>query len=231
MADSQNQIELKNPAVAAVLGFLIPGAGHFYQGRTFKGAIYCFCILSTFFCGMALGDWKTVYYQSWQGKRNLGYFAQVGVGLPALPALVQNSRFHKQAAPGNLARNDLDAGYFQSQPYQMDLPLEASFEGTLLDRGNDGKTISGALEGTIRLKSIDGEFGPEVRGTFEGTLDGKPIEPLELADPIGIGLPLGGNQRRALECAVIRKEGGQRTDTGHIEGSIPRPFLPLPPFP
>lgn len=225
MADSQNQIELKNPAVAAVLGFLIPGAGHFYQGRTFKGAIYCFCILSTFFCGMALGDWKTVYYQSWQGKRNLGYFAQVGVGLPALPALVQNSRFHKQAAPGNLARNDLDAGYFQSQPYQMDLPLEAAFEGTLLDRGNDGKTISGALEGTIRLKSIDGEFGPEVRGTFEGTLDGKPIEPLELADPIGIGLPLGGNQLRALECAVIRKEGGQRTDTGHIEGSIPRPFL------
>ena len=28
-----------------------------------------------------------------------------------------------------------------------------------------------------------------------------------------------------MECAVIRKEGGQRTDTGHIEGSIPRPFL------
>lgn len=225
MADSQNQIELKNPAFAAVLAFLIPGAGHFYQGRTFKGAIYCFCILSTFFCGMALGDWKTVYYQSQPGKRNLGYFAQVGVGLPALPALIQNSRYNKQISPTNLAQNDLDANYFQSQPYQMDLPLEAHFEGSLLDRTEAGKNVSGQLEGTIRLETVAGEFGPEVKGSFKGSLNGKPIEPLELSDPVGIGLALGGDQKRDLECAVVREINGRRTDTGHIEGTIPRPFL------
>ncbi|QDU07183.1 DUF6677 family protein [Gimesia aquarii] len=225
MTESHNKIELKNPVVAAILAFLIPGAGHFYQGRTFKAAIYCFCILSTFFCGMALGDWKTVYYQSEPGKRNLGYFAQVGVGLPALPALIQTSRYNKVVSPIRLGQNDFDANYFDSHPYHQEMPLEAPFEGTLLDRTDDGKNISGQLEGSIKLKTVPGEFGTEITGVFEGTLDNKPISALNLSDPVGIGLPLGGNQRRVLECAVVREVNGRRTDTGHIEGSIPRPFL------
>lgn len=225
MTNSDNKIELKNPVVAAILAFLIPGAGHFYQGRTFKATIYCFCILSTFFCGMALGDWKTVYYQSFQGKRNLGYFAQVGVGLPALPALIQQSRYNKQLSPENLARNDLDSSYFESNSYRAEMPLEAPFTGTLLDRGDDGKNISGKLEGHIKLKTVPSDFGPAIAGTFEGTLDNKPIEPLQLSDPVGIGLPLGGDQERVLECAVVREVNGRQTDTGHIEGSIPRSFL------
>ncbi|WP_339732955.1 DUF6677 family protein [uncultured Gimesia sp.] len=225
MTDSQNKIELKNPVIAAILAFLIPGAGHFYQGRTFKAAIYCFCILSTFFCGMALGDWKTVYYQSQPGKRTLGYFAQVGVGLPAIPALVQTSRYNKLVSPSNLARNDVDSNYFESHPYRMEMPLEAPFKGTLLDRGDDGKNISGELEGYIKLKTVPSDFGTAITGTFEGTLDNKPISPLNLSDPVGIGLPLGGDKERALECAVVREVNGRETDTGHIEGSIPRPFL------
>nr|MCH9792924.1 hypothetical protein [Planctomycetota bacterium] len=225
MTDSHNQIELKNPVIAAILAFLIPGAGHFYQGRTFKAAIYCFCIMSTFFCGMALGDWKTVYYQSEPGKRNLGYFAQVGVGLPALPALIQTSRYNKAMNPDNLARNGANARYFDSHPYPQEMPLEAPFQGTLLDRGDDGKNISGELDGIIKLKTIPGEFGPEISGTFEGTLDNKPIDTLNLSDPIGMGPQLKGDSRRLLECAVVREVDGRRTDTGHIEGSIPRPFL------
>lgn len=225
MTESQNKIDLKNPVVAAILAFLIPGAGHFYQGRTFKAAIYCFCILSTFFCGMALGDWKTVYYQSREGKRNLGYFAQVGVGLPALPALIQARRYNKMAAPNNVARQGADASFFETHPYRMELPLEAPFRGTLLDRGDDGNNINGKLDGYIKLTTVPGEFGPEVTGTFEGTLDNKPIETLQLADPVGIGFPLGGDQSRPLECAVVREVNGKRTDTGHIEGEIPRSFL------
>jgi hypothetical protein len=220
MTDSHDEIDLKNPVIAAILAFLIPGAGHFYQGRTFKAAIYCFCIMSTFFCGMALGDWKTVYYQSEPGKKNLGYFAQVGVGLPALPALIQTSRYNKR-----LIKNEANAGYFDAHPSQAEIPLEAPFQGTLLDRGDDGKNISGQLDGYIKLKTIPGEFGPEISGTFEGTLDDKPIEALNLSDPIGIGLPLGGDPQRSLECAVVREVDGRRIDTGHIEGSIPRPFL------
>ncbi|MFK7778435.1 MAG: hypothetical protein QM501_10060 [Gimesia sp.] len=225
MTESHNNIELKNPVIAAILAFLIPGAGHFYQGRTFKAAIYCFCIMSTFFCGMALGDWKTVYYQSEPGKRNFGYFAQVGVGLPALPALIQTSRYNKSVNPENLGVNGANAGYFDPQPYRMDMPLEAPFHGTLLDRGDGGKNINGQLDGIIKLKTVPGEFGPEITGTFEGTLDNKPISTLNLSDPIGIGLPLGGDSQRSLECAVVREIEGRQVDTGHIEGSIPRPFL------
>tara|TARA_R110002111_G_scaffold126741_5_gene191460 strand:+ start:38748 stop:39659 length:912 start_codon:yes stop_codon:yes gene_type:complete len=225
MTDSHNKIELKNPVIAAILAFLIPGAGHFYQGRTFKAAIYCFCILSTFFCGMALGDWKTVYYQSEPGRRNLGYFAQVGVGLPALPALIQTSRYNKSVSPANLAQNEADASYFESHSYHGEMPLEAPFQGTLLDRGDDGKNVSGQLDGYIKLKTVPGEFGTEITGTFEGTLDNKPISTLTLSDPVGIGLPLGGDPQRSLECAVVREVNGRRTDTGHIEGSIPRPLL------
>ena len=225
MTDGHNKIELKNPVIAAILAFLIPGAGHFYQGRNFKAAIYCFCIMSTFFCGMALGDWKTVYYQSEPGKRNLGYFAQVGIGLPALPALIQASRYNKSETPEKLANNGANASYFDSHPYRLEIPLEAPFQGTLLDRGDDGKNISGQLDGYIKLKTIPGEFGPEITGTFEGTLNDKPISALNLSDPIGIGLPFGGDPQRSLECAVVREVDGRRTDTGHIEGSIPRPFL------
>ncbi len=225
MTDSHNQVDLKNPVIAAILAFLIPGAGHFYQGRTFKAAIYCFCIMSTFFCGMALGDWKTVYYQSEPGKRNLGYFAQVGVGLPALPALLQTSRYNRSVTPENLTHNGGNSGYFDSNHYRMEIPLEAPFQGTLIDRGDDGKNITGKLDGTIKLKTVPGEFGPEISGTFEGTLDKKPISTLNLSDPIEIGLPLGGDHQRPLACAVVREVDGRRTDTGHIDGSIPRPFL------
>ena len=42
-------VDLKDPMVAAILGWLIPGLGHIYQGRTGKGALFMVCILSTFF--------------------------------------------------------------------------------------------------------------------------------------------------------------------------------------
>lgn len=225
MSESQKKIDLKNPVAAAILAFLIPGAGHLYQGRKFKAAIYCFCILSTFFCGMALGDWKTVYYQSEPGKRNLGYFAQVGVGLPALPALIQTSRYNKSMNPKGNNQNQNDSYFYAIRPSQMEMPLEEPFTGTILDRGDDGSNISGQLDGLIKLKTVQGEFGPEVTGTFEGTLDKKPISALELSDPIGIGLPMGGDRQRALECTVIREVDGRKVDTGHIDGSIPRTFL------
>jgi TM2 domain-containing membrane protein YozV len=83
-------LELKNPPLAALLAWLIPGAGHLYQGRTAKGILFLVCILGTFLYGLYLGDGKVVY-TSWQGDDfRLYYLAQVGVGLPALPALFQS---------------------------------------------------------------------------------------------------------------------------------------------
>jgi hypothetical protein len=53
--------EDKNPWIAGVLAFLIPGAGHLYQGRTVKGIIYCVSILGLFFWGQKMGEGMVVY--------------------------------------------------------------------------------------------------------------------------------------------------------------------------
>jgi hypothetical protein len=62
-----------------------------YQGRTGKGVLFFVCIVGTFLYGLYLGDGRVVYASTpilarWQ------YFCQVGVGLPALPAVVQKFR-------------------------------------------------------------------------------------------------------------------------------------------
>ena len=39
------EINLKNRYFAAVLAFLVPGAGHYYQGRRNKAYLFAVCIL------------------------------------------------------------------------------------------------------------------------------------------------------------------------------------------
>ena len=48
------------------------------------------CILSTFLFGLGLGRGRCVYATDSTGKLNYYYIGQVGVGLPALPAVVQS---------------------------------------------------------------------------------------------------------------------------------------------
>ncbi|MBV8265989.1 MAG: hypothetical protein JO252_06560, partial [Planctomycetaceae bacterium] len=50
----QTSVPLRNPYKAALLAWLVPGLGHFYQGRTGKGILYAACILSLYFLGFAL---------------------------------------------------------------------------------------------------------------------------------------------------------------------------------
>jgi hypothetical protein len=90
-------IELKQPLLAAVLAWLIPGLGHLYQGRTGKGMLFFVCVLGTFVYGLYLGQGKVVYasvpgHDPWRWQ----YYCQMGVGMPALPALVQRSRFMQE---------------------------------------------------------------------------------------------------------------------------------------
>jgi TM2 domain-containing membrane protein YozV len=83
------QVNLKDPVLAAFLAWLIPGAGHFYQGRHAKGVLFLVCILGTFLFGLILGRGQCVYAQ-WEpaSMRRYSYLCQLGAGLPALPALV-----------------------------------------------------------------------------------------------------------------------------------------------
>jgi hypothetical protein len=95
---SQTTIDLKDPALAAFLAWLVPGLGHWYQGRRPKAVLYFVCIVGLFVYGVylggnsSLGYGRAVYFSWRPGDQRLYYLGQVCVGLPALPALVQASR-------------------------------------------------------------------------------------------------------------------------------------------
>ncbi len=91
-------IPLKDPGLAALLGWLVPGLGHLYQGRTAKGTLFLVCILGTFVYGVYLGGdrevgWGRVVYMSFHPEdQRLHFLCQAGVGLPTLPAVIQAFR-------------------------------------------------------------------------------------------------------------------------------------------
>ncbi len=96
---AEEEIDLKDPAVAAALGWLVPGLGHLYQGRTSKGLLFMICILGTFFYGLFLSDGRAVYASWVDWDKRLPYICQVCAGLPALPALVQTYLVRSGKAP------------------------------------------------------------------------------------------------------------------------------------
>lgn len=101
-APEELQVELRDPRLAAFLAWLLPGLGHFYQGRIHKGILFFVCILGVYSYGMYLGGGKVVYASMRTGDRRLPYLCQVGVGLPALPAMVQAYRTGKRPPPAPL---------------------------------------------------------------------------------------------------------------------------------
>ncbi len=98
------QIRLKNPATAGLLAWLVPGLGHVYQGRIGKGVLYATCILGLYGVGLALGEGKVVFW-SWINplqhpeEFRLSSIGQLGVGLPAILALIQGTLIHYEVNP------------------------------------------------------------------------------------------------------------------------------------
>lgn len=82
-------VDLKDPVIAGILAWLVPGAGHWYQRRRAKAVIFFVCILGTFIYGMFLGEGRVVYAQ-WENSefRRYPFICQVAVGLPSLPAVL-----------------------------------------------------------------------------------------------------------------------------------------------
>lgn len=95
------EIDLRDPIVAGILAWVWPGAGHLYQRRYAKGVLFMVCILGTFFFGLVLGEGKVVYASQFQDRGQAAkgisgtlsrwpFAMQIGVGLPASPAVVQS---------------------------------------------------------------------------------------------------------------------------------------------
>ena len=52
----EETIDLKDPGLAAFLAWLVPGLGHWYQGRRAKAALYFVCIIGLFAYGLYLSS-------------------------------------------------------------------------------------------------------------------------------------------------------------------------------
>src|SRR5262245_11472248 len=95
-AMAQPAVTLKKPYKAAFLAWLIPGMGHYYQGRKGKALLYAGCILGLFVTGLILGEGQVVYWRWINPLKDaenfrFSYLCQFFVGLPALPALIQET--------------------------------------------------------------------------------------------------------------------------------------------
>jgi len=128
--DAPLEIELRNPGLAALLAWLVPGLGHLYQGRTAKGLLFFVTILGTFAFGLwGIGGGKVVYANSYgEQPWRWQYYCQLGVGLPAMPALLQKGRADRPhpllgdfMAPPKMTPQNLvdDSGNMSRQPNEL----------------------------------------------------------------------------------------------------------------
>ncbi len=155
-ADSHEiTIDLRDPLLAAFLAWLIPGAGHFYQRRWAKGVLYSVCILTTFIFGLFIGGGRVVY-ASWRNNdTRLPYVCQIGVGLPALPAIVQAVRTSGDTPKAPLWRFDGPEGFGLMAPPRL--------PGQIIPSGMIGRELTENLLGTddyVRVRDARSGYGP-----------------------------------------------------------------------
>ena len=201
-------IDLKQPILAGVLAFLVPGAGHLYQGRLFKAGIYSFCILGLFFSGMAMADWQAVKPPP-RVKRGLldkaKYAGQLGVGLPAMYGIIQRERY---ASPAN------------RPPETIPSPITATFSGRVVyhDQTMDD------FEGEIELVPAKAPYGGRtIAGTLTGEFQGEQ-RTFTLSPSVNLGQPIQASPERQVEAELIEEREGRSESAGYILGNIPRRF-------
>ena len=185
--EAELEIDLHQPHLAALLALVLPGLGHIYQGRTGKGLLFFICIFGTFLYGLYLGGGKVVYASiPGEPQYRWQYWCQLGVGLPAAPALVQRNRFlnHKRPlwsglmAPPQLNPVDTvdDSEHVSTQPNELAkwiVDLHPKFElGTVYT------VIAGLLN---ILVVCDAYAGPLVLAAKEENEEPEPQETLKRA--------------------------------------------------
>lgn len=136
-------INLKDPIMAAFLAWLVPGLGHFYQGRIAKAVLFFVCIMGLFVYGLFLGGnsqlgyGRAVYFSFRTEEWRLPFLCQVGVGLPSLPACVQAMRMSNNkevlfngfmAPPRSTNAMENDPNFHQPTLDDLNHDLNRSFE-------------------------------------------------------------------------------------------------------
>jgi Family of unknown function (DUF6677) len=170
-------VSLKSPVKAAFLAWLVPGLGHFYQGRIGKGILYSTCILGLFFFGLFLGEGQNVYWR-WVNPLSdpenfrLHYPGQFFAGLPALLALVQ----------GTLASFGLDPilwGLMDKPSVEIINGLHPRL-GKLVEVGAVYTTVAGLLNIFAIFDAYEGPAYTDDEPELEPEKAAKPLEGVTL---------------------------------------------------
>lgn len=205
--------EEANPIVSGLLAYLVPGLGHLYQGRIFKGIVYLVCIHGAFFTGMCLGEGMTVHHkvppnaQGWR-RISLSYAAQVGTGVWALPAVVQARRVESKE---------------NQRVVSLSAPFSSPFQGRIDANGPGSGDYEGPLAGTISLVPTEGPTGRDVEGKFTGTLNGRSVE-ISLNGGFEMDKPIGASPGRALRIRAVRRPDDHPNLDLVVRGTVPRPL-------
>lgn len=220
---SDRKIDLKNPWAAGLLAWLVPGAGHWYQRRYFKAAIYSVCILGTFLYGMALGEWRPVHWTEMKGgqrsRKWLSFAAQSGVGTAGVIGYLQSNRAHSPENNPTIINGARlfpteDADRIPSIPLKK--PIDAPFEGRLQ---GEGQIPTGSLTGRVQIEPQNQSF----IGTFDGTVTTDAGEERSIQLKLGVALyvdrPILGSPHRQLKAAVVDDD---RFPIAEITGRVPR---------
>jgi len=236
---TDRKIDLKNPWLAGGLAFLVPGAGHLYQERYFKGVLYLVCILGTFLYGMHLGEWRAVYWTENPGqerfglpaKKNLGFLAQLGFGTPSLIAYLQSRRYHTEGNRPVLQNIHQFRRY--EQPEQngqeqrpriihepLTVPIDAEFTGVLVY--NDDETPVKQVSGQLQLEPRNRTFQGTLKGTAVGEEGDEQSVTLDLGQALIVDSKVLGDPDRFVSVGVVDEQGNQ---IGELNGSIPRGFF------
>ena len=125
--DDGSAIDLKRPMLAMLLAWLVPGAGHLYQGRRFKGVLFLVVVLSIYLTGFVLGGGRVVYWSWKRGEQRWAMACQAGIGIAAVPAAVQSRLLH---GGGKAAL----AGGFMAPPVSLNQPVDESYAQAMIRR-------------------------------------------------------------------------------------------------
>ncbi|EMI28291.1 MULTISPECIES: DUF6677 family protein [Rhodopirellula] len=167
------QVDLRNRYLAAFLAWLIPGAGHFYQGRHTKGTLFVISILSIWMLGFALGGFHVVYASWYPGDKRWHYVLQAGVGSAALPALVQGNRMRLATDHRGRTRSDYEPLWngFMAPPHRPVVESEAdevaawyARRGSGYEMGTWYTMIAGLLNFLVVYDAFGGPLAVPISG-------------------------------------------------------------------
>ncbi|MCA9037220.1 MAG: hypothetical protein KDA91_18920 [Planctomycetaceae bacterium] len=218
------RISFKSPLAAGVLALAMPGAGHWYQGRRFKATLFSSCILLLYFWGLLIGNLQPVYSQiahpkgrgtSIQlekgppaAKMTFAYGAQALVGIPALPAFLQQLRFKS------------DAGVVEF----LTSSIQSDFVGVVRERSDGLSSVARTVRGQVLIEPANSDGSRVVTGTLKGQFDDGTDVELPLGGEIRLGREVYGSPNRELICSVM-DPAGSGAAVGSLEGSIHRSMV------